>query len=295
MEQSMLPLHDLPAEKPEQIRFRSPANRPARRSSKASDWRFEPALADPSSVIFLDVETTGLSWYYDELTIVGWALGGKYHVYVAGDEPRHLLSALASAKALVTFNGTLFDLRFLKKTFGQLALPSAHIDLRYLAKRVDLTGGQKAIERTLGLQERVGLEDVDGAAAVVLWHRYLRGDEQSLTRLIDYNRYDVLGMCGILDETLDRLDIHPDLLFCRPRFNDLANAIRARPIQAMRRNVSARSDSSLTFQKLFGESPAAKATVIGIDLTGSPFLRRQPLHHRSLPKKTNAAFRTLSN
>ncbi len=265
----MLPLHDLPAENPERIRARNRINPPARQQSNASDWRFEPALADPSRVIFLDVETTGLSWYYDELTIVGWACGKDYQVHLAGDDSSKLLNALGSATALVTFNGTLFDLRFLKKTFGQLLLPPIHIDLRYLAKRAGLTGGQKTIERTLRLQERVGLEDVDGAAAVILWHRYLRGDDASLKRLIDYNRHDVLGMCSILDETLDRLNIHPDLLFSRPRFSDQATEIRKRAVQAPRRKRSMRADSTPTFRGLFGGSPAEPATIIGIDLTGS--------------------------
>jgi uncharacterized protein YprB with RNaseH-like and TPR domain/predicted nuclease with RNAse H fold/dephospho-CoA kinase len=263
MEQSMLPLHDIQAESPKPIKSVT------RRSSKGADPRIESALADPFGVIFLDVETTGLSWYYDELTVIGWAQGETYHVHVAGDDPAHLLSALALAKVLVTFNGTLFDVRFLKKKFGALSLPPVHIDLRYLARRVGLTGGQKAIERLLQLHERVGLEDVDGAAAVVLWHRYLRGDDNSLARLIEYNRHDVLGMCSILDQTLDRLNIHPDLLFCRPRFADHATAIRKRPIPNPRPNVALRRGPVSSFEDLFTGSPAERATVIGIDLTGS--------------------------
>ena len=31
----------------------------------------------PDRVLFLDIETTGLSHFYDEITIVGWALNGK--------------------------------------------------------------------------------------------------------------------------------------------------------------------------------------------------------------------------
>jgi uncharacterized protein YprB with RNaseH-like and TPR domain len=104
-------------------------------------------LEKSNSVIFLDVETTGLSRYYDDVTLVGWLLDGVYQVYIAGDDPWSLLSALRSASALVTFNGTLFDLGFLEKTFTGLSLPSAHLDLRYLAKSVGLTGGQKAIEK----------------------------------------------------------------------------------------------------------------------------------------------------
>ncbi len=38
----------------------------------------------PDLVLFLDVETTGLSHYYDEITIVGWSIGGQ---------PTHLFEA----------------------------------------------------------------------------------------------------------------------------------------------------------------------------------------------------------
>ena len=139
------------------------------------------ALADAAQVLFLDIETTGLSWYYDELTVVGWAIDAKYYLHIVGDDPEPLVSALRAAHTLVTFNGTLFDLRFLRKAFGQIQLPPVHIDLRYFARRAGLTGGQKAIERALGLPERVGFEDMDGAEAVLLWHRHLRGDGRAVT------------------------------------------------------------------------------------------------------------------
>ena len=220
--------------------------------------------------MFLDVETTGLSWFYDQLTIVGWASQGRYDVHVAGDNPDRLLDALGRAQALVTFNGTLFDLRFLKKQFGEIELPPVHIDLRYLSKRADLVGGQKNIEKAIGLPNRVGFEDMDGAEAVLLWHRFVRGDHTALKRLIEYNRYDVLGMCGILDEVLDRLDVHPDLLFTRPRFSDYYNSIQTRDLpKAPGRKARTEQTSSHTFKELFSATPAEKAVIIGIDLTGS--------------------------
>src|SRR5262249_25157992 len=145
-------------------------------------------------------------WFYDELTIVGWVQDSAYKVYVTGDDPDQLIDALKTAATLVTFNGTLFDLRFLKRAFGDLVLPPVHIDLRYLARRAGLTGGQKAIETALGIAIREGLSGVDGAEAVLLWHRYVRGENEALRLLMDYNTRDVLGMCGILDQTLDRLN-----------------------------------------------------------------------------------------
>jgi uncharacterized protein YprB with RNaseH-like and TPR domain len=208
------------------------ANRSERPRSKVvpqTNLVLEPRIAagleDSRSVVFLDVETTGLSWFYDELTLVGWARDGTYQVHVAGEDPGDLLDALANARTLVTFNGTLFDLKFLKKTFGEISLPPVHIDLRYLSKRVGLTGGQKLIEAELGIRARTGVEDLDGAAAVLLWHEFVRGDLNALHRLVDYNRRDVLAMCMILDRVVDRLDIQQDLWLKHSRFESWAGPV----------------------------------------------------------------------
>jgi predicted nuclease with RNAse H fold/dephospho-CoA kinase len=268
MAQSMLPFPDTPLDQTRPPRLkRSPG--PARGSAKRLNRRLATALADPGRVIFLDVETTGLSWFYDDLTMVGWALDGKYYTHIAGGDAKHLTDALQRADALVTFNGTLFDLRFLRKTFGDLALPPVHIDLRYLARRVGLVGGQKSVETALGIPVRAGVEGFDGAEAVLLWHRYMRGDEEALRRLIDYNCRDVLGMCGILDHTLDRLDVHPDLWFSRPRFFDRTSAILGSVGTHARRYHHQLARCVHTFDAMFAGTPAFDAVVIGIDLTGS--------------------------
>ena len=229
----------------------------------------QPGLKTSRSVVFLDVETTGLSWFYDELTLVGWARDGVYQVHVAGENPADLLNALAGARTLVTFNGTLFDLKFLKKTFGEISLPPVHIDLRYLSKRVGLTGGQKLIEAELGIHARTGVEDLDGAAAVLLWHEFVRGDLNALHRLVDYNRRDVLAMCMILDRVVDRLDIQQDLWLKHSRFESWAGPVLEQSLpQHLVHNTKSRLKAR-TFASLFKDTPAQGAKIIGIDLTGS--------------------------
>jgi uncharacterized protein YprB with RNaseH-like and TPR domain/predicted nuclease with RNAse H fold/dephospho-CoA kinase len=268
-EQSMLPFHDMPITPSTRAEIAKRAVQ-RRSASKPLGRNFVAALHDPARVVFLDVETTGLSWHYDEITIVGWACDRRYHVHIAGEQPGPLLNALRNASALITFNGTLFDLRFLRKAYSGLALPAVHIDLRYLARRAGLSGGQKVIEKVLGLPARTGFDDVDGAEAVLLWHRYLRGDVSSLRRLIEYNRYDVLGMCGILDDVLDRLDIHPDFWLNRFRFSDHAYSPvgRADTSSELPFNTS-KQPRGVTFKQTFAGTPAEHAGVVGIDLTGS--------------------------
>src|SRR5208282_3411927 len=124
-EQSMLPFYDMPIARSDRVSVD--------RSSRKKSQPFKPvapgvtaALADPTRVVFLDVETTGLSWYYDSITIVGWMRDGRYDCHIAGEDPAQLAEVLRTAAALVTFNGTLFDLRFLRKEHADLVLPPLH-------------------------------------------------------------------------------------------------------------------------------------------------------------------------
>jgi predicted nuclease with RNAse H fold/dephospho-CoA kinase len=247
-----------------------PALRQRKARLKPADRRLFQALQDASNVVFLDIETTGLSRYYDEITIVGWLHKGCYQANVAGDDPGPLKATLAKAGVLVTFNGTLFDLPFLRKALPGIEFPPLHADLRYLAKRAGLTGGQKAIERELNLDIRNDIRDVDGAEAVLLWHRYLRGDTASLRRLIEYNRCDVLGMRYLLDEVLDRLIADPDFWFVPPRFarQPAVSGGWADPSAGLPCPSRLKRQRN-TFVGLFGLTPAENATIVGIDLTGS--------------------------
>ena len=268
-EQSELPFGDVVSVRPKLSAVVTVA-RQSPRGVPSLEPHLQAALGDARRVMFLDAETTGLSRYYDELTLVGWLLDGRYHVHVVGDDDDPLRSSLRAASALVTFNGSLFDLAFLAKSFPELSLPKAHADLRFLARRVGLTGGQKAIERELGIQVRGGVEDLDGGQAVLLWHRYLRGDAELLRRLIDYNRCDVIAMRHILDEVLERLVINPDFWLATPRFSRQTYSVSGLALPAAELPPAARLNKPRnTFRSIFTETAAENATIVGIDLTGS--------------------------
>lgn len=165
-------------------------------------------LEYPEKVLFLDIETTGLSRYDDDITIVGWSLNGESHTYVNGTRPSLSSKMFSGAKAVVTFNGMNFDEPFLEEKFPKVRLPSTHFDLMHLGRIVGLTGGQKAIEEELGIDLRLevpGVEDVDGREAVRLWHRYQDGDESALEKLILYNQVDIAAMGAMLDCMLPAL------------------------------------------------------------------------------------------
>lgn len=175
----------------------------ARSLPKQEHYRI--ALSFPARTMFLDIETTGLSRYYDTITLVGWNMGGEYNLYIKGDDPTRLRQALTEAKAIVTFNGSLFDVPFLHYEFSDLQLPAAHVDLRFLAKRVGLVGGQKDVETKIGLERPGVLSQLRGEAAPLLWHKYRRGDLDCLKLLVSYNYADIEGMKFVLDTAVDRL------------------------------------------------------------------------------------------
>ena len=228
------------------------------------------ACADsPENILFLDIETTGLSHYYDEITVIGWSLGGHAKTIIKGQDPRPLQEAAARAKALVTFNGIRFDARFIAQEFPEIVLPEPHVDLMYLCRRVGLTGGQKAIEKALDIGFRDDLTNMDGAAAVVLWHRYIRGDQDALQQLIRYNRADIAAMGAIFDEALSRLSTQPDLFPKNVRFRDWSAPRGWQTLPHIPVPSSELMEGRGRFSDLFGTDTLSSYRIVGIDLTGS--------------------------
>lgn len=225
--------------------------------------------AFPERIMFLDIETTGLSHYYDEITTVGWSIGGRAETFIKGGDPRHLLRDAGYAKVLVTFNGIRFDARFLRQEFPEIVLPRVHIDLMYLCRRLGLKGGQKSIEMELGLNFRQELEDVDGFAAVLLWHRYLRGDVEALSRLIRYNRADIAAMGAIFDQAMTGFAVEADLFSKPVRFVDWSAPLGWNVPPSGLQPAASDLVHAPHFDELFAATSAKQARIVGIDLTGS--------------------------
>jgi uncharacterized protein YprB with RNaseH-like and TPR domain/predicted nuclease with RNAse H fold/dephospho-CoA kinase len=235
------------------------------------------ALGFPSQTLFLDIETTGLSRYYDTITLVGWSIDSKYSVYIKGGDDRALRAALIEAKAIVTFNGSLFDLPFVRQEFPGLSIPLAHIDLRFLARRVGLSGGQKVIEKEIGLERPKHLKDIVGEAAPLLWYKYRQGDLDSLKLLISYNHADIEGMKYIFDIVTTRLIEQQHLPLSASslyRFSEHPSRLRWPTTN------STKSDEVIHIKHFHGRvGPlislkdlglgATPLRVVGIDLTGS--------------------------
>jgi hypothetical protein len=153
---------------------------------------------------FLDIETTGLSQHRDDVTVVSCHRDGDTESFVRGRDLQadRLQRRLDDASLLVTFNGKRFDVPFLETSLD-LDFDLPHVDLMYPCRRLDLTGGLKEIEQTVGIDR--DRPDLSGRDAVRLWHEYERGDEGALETLVSYNRDDTANMERLLDIVADRL------------------------------------------------------------------------------------------
>jgi uncharacterized protein YprB with RNaseH-like and TPR domain len=164
---------------------------------KSSDqWRLYREFSGQAA--FVDIETTGLSADYDQITVIGLLAGGNFQSYVRGRNLDEFQAAVAQYPLVVTFNGAKFDLPFLRRKYPTFN-PLAHIDLRYSLTKLGYSGGLKQIERTLGIIRPDHLREVDGYEAVRLWSEYRCGKAAALARLLEYCQYDVMNMKPLME------------------------------------------------------------------------------------------------
>ncbi len=164
---------------------------------RGETWRIYPDFGDRA--LFLDIETTGLSAHYDQVTMIGTLGGGKLALFVNGVNLDQFPAYVARFPLLVTFNGSQFDVPFLRAHFPDARLDQAHIDLRFVLGSLGYRGGLKAVERTLRLTRDPAIQGVDGFEAVRLWHRHRRGDRAALMKLALYNLTDVVNMVELVE------------------------------------------------------------------------------------------------
>ncbi len=174
------------------------------------------ALNCPEEVLFLDIETTGSGFRFDQITVVGWSLGNDFGFYIDGEDAKPMLEAIRRSRVVVTFNGTGFDLPIVKRSFPEAEFPRCHIDLRYLTRRIGLRGGQKKIEKAIGMYRETEILDMTGRQAPMLWHEYQKGNHEALSTLIRYNYADVYGMKVILDYAIGEILNEYDFLKVDP-------------------------------------------------------------------------------
>lgn len=169
---------------------------------------------DPCSVLFIDLETTGLGGV-NPLFLIGTMecseQGFYFRQYFARDysEEPSVLSAfcerLKAARLAITFNGKTFDLPFLRSrsiaTGVPVAEPASHLDVLWEARR--RYRGQLPNCRLQTLESiicgRCRDDDIPGSEIPEVYHDFVRtGNANRIGVVLLHNLYDLLTMADLL-------------------------------------------------------------------------------------------------
>ncbi|MBI9077224.1 MAG: ribonuclease H-like domain-containing protein [Desulfatibacillum sp.] len=157
------------------------------------------------NAVFLDIETSGLDHDLDEITVIGIYDGQKVFSYVNGFNLSDFEIDIAQYDLVITFNGAMFDLPFIKRSFPSITLPQGHIDLRYPLQKIGHKGGLKKIEKELGISRGEDIQGLGGLEAVYLWRAWQNGDQSALDKLIAYNTADIVNLKPLMELAYDTL------------------------------------------------------------------------------------------
>ena len=174
------------------------------------------ALADelqPRDVLFLDLETTGLS--SGPLFLIGtmrWEADGLVvRQYFARDYAEErpavamFLEAAADAKLLVSFNGKSFDAPYVRVRAAATGVPCSldlpHLDLLHLGRRVWGRGLSdcklQTLERVICGRGRTG--DIPGHLIPQAYHDYVRtGNAIHMIDCLKHNMLDLVTLADLM-------------------------------------------------------------------------------------------------
>lgn len=160
-------------------------------------WRLYQDFKDEA--LYLDIETTGGYEGVDEITIIGAYDGTDVHTFINGVNLDDFEDLIINYRMLITFNGSSFDIPYIKRMFKWIKIPPVHIDLKHLMKRAGFKGGLKRIEKQLGIVRNQRINSMNGYDAVRLWYHYQMGDESALELLIEYNTADIVNLKPLIE------------------------------------------------------------------------------------------------
>ena len=142
---------------------------------------------------YLDIETT----HDQRISVIGIYRNdiGTIQLIDGGINDLAIYNALEGIETIVTFNGSGFDLPFIKRRLRiNLLNDYTHSDLMLVCRKRGLRGGLKLIVANIGIQRATA--GISGFDAPRLWRRYEElHDQQSLEILLHYNQEDVINLC----------------------------------------------------------------------------------------------------
>ena len=168
-------------------------------------WRLYGFFKDEA--VFLDIETSGMD-KFDDITVIGLFDGLETKTMIRGINLNfyELRKELRKYKLIITFNGSTFDIPFIKKRYPGLLPNIPNFDLRVACSRVGLTGGLKEIEKKIGIKRNAIIEKMYGGDPLLLWKMFrASGDDYYLRLLVEYNEEDVFNLKKIADLVYNEL------------------------------------------------------------------------------------------
>jgi uncharacterized protein len=154
---------------------------------------------------YLDIETTGLSPYRSDITVIGifvvHSVGSRLIQLVGRKISKAaIMESLDGVSSIYTYNGHRFDLPFINSHYDiNLESLFNHYDLMHHCWKNKLYGGLKAVECSLGIERK--LKEVNGYEAVRLWWQYVEyADNIALNKLLEYNKEDVVNLKILKDK-----------------------------------------------------------------------------------------------
>lgn len=172
----------------------------------AEIWRVFETFED--SAVYLDIETDGGYLGLDEITVIGLYDGQRVQTFINGINLEQFEIAVAAYDLVITFNGSRFDLPFIRRQFKHISLPPVHIDLCPFLRRLGYRGGLKNIEKQLGIGRESDVYGMDGHDAVMLWKAYQWGDQEALDRLVKYNTADIVNLEPLMQLGYEEMKRH---------------------------------------------------------------------------------------
>ncbi len=169
-------------------------------------WRLYEEFKDEAC--FFDIETTGIK-KKDHIIAAGIFDGLKTKTLISGINfnINTLARELKRYKIIITFNGSSFDIPFLKKRYPSLIPKIPHIDLKHACFSAGLKNNLKDIEKRLGITRNPIINKIRGGDVYRLWRMYFAsGDEHYLNLLIEYNEEDAVNLQKIADFVLKKLE-----------------------------------------------------------------------------------------
>lgn len=178
----------------EEALLRRDAGHFIRRLCPSDRWRILYEFA--SSTAFIDVELDGWG-RYSEPVVVGILAHGAFSSFVKGVNltAEAVLRKLGSAKMLVSYNGTRHDIHYIHRIIPDVEIRYPAVDLVDMARKAELFGGLKAVERSLDIRRNQIVELSANGRAVNLWNMWKRkGSRGALNLLKQYNMEDTCNL-----------------------------------------------------------------------------------------------------